>query len=483
MGKVLEKKQIMPAYGMVRSNASGPVARARNFASQYSAIREGIKLGRQMVSRGGSWASAGRSGPASFSPTWRANPSPPYQYKRRPVSQGGPVPKRTKVSGVGTQTYNPRGGSGGTMYKKKKTRRVSKYKKKKRGKKGRANFISGIQSRIETTQKVQDLQAVYVGHTTMAPTTVFDIVCTAIAKALCIKEGFAPSGLTDGIGINTDMEFQIIYWDGITATAASSYDVTLLPNPTLSQMRDSIKGILTLAINGYDKKQQFQRFRWFSNNNVGGTYRFHHEFNMSGMKIDGFMKSTFSFQNATPSAIGSSSTDVNNANPVRCVPYFGKGNGTFWRNRTSTTGIFENFFGETTSGAISVVSAEAVNKVLDEPPASKFFLHAKRGKGFVLQPGEIRTVQLNSPVSMTLTKFIQYFDGYDEDLLLRHGMGKFQFFGIEKVLSTNIATGASDVKIVIDYEVDYATTFKATLTKYKSPTSPINTSFSLVTKG
>jgi len=463
-------------YGMV-TNPSRQLAR-NPFRPGVDWSRHGLRAVKHIYdnSRFGNGRSAfvNASQAVRSARTFINNPSPSRTPK--------PMAKRLRVKS-NAKRLTPRGGSGGTMYKRSKTRRVSKFKSKKRSQKGRANFINGIQSRIETTQKVQDLQAVYVGHTTMAPTTIFDIVCTAISKALLIKEGYSPNGLADGININVEMEFQILYWNDITSTAASSYDTTLLPNPTFAEFRTAVKNILTLAINGYDKKQQFQRFRWFSNNNVGGTYRFHHEFNMAGMKIDGFMKSTFAFQNATPSAVGSANTDVNNANPVRCVPYYGKGNGTFWRNRTSTTGVFENFFGETTSGAISVIAAEAANKVLDEPPASKFFLHAKRGKGFVLQPGEIKTVQLKTPVSMTLTKFIQYFDGYDEDALVRHNMGTFQFFGIEKVLSTNIATGASDVKIVIDYEVDYATCFKATLTKYKSPTSPINSSFALVTKG
>jgi len=394
---------------------------------------------------------------------------------------------RTTKSAPKRLTYST-GGSGGSMYKKKKTRRVSKYKKKKRGKrsKGKANFITGIQSRIEATQNVADLEAVYVGHTTCATTTIHDKVCMAISKALLMKEGFSIPTVNDQVRVNVASTLTLVYYNSPTSVIESVYSVNIIVYPTLVQFNTALKSLISQAINGYDKQQQFVRLRWLSDDAAVGTYRFTHEFNLSSIVIDGFMKSTMSMQNSTPNATGGSDgklIDVNNANPVRCIPYYGKGNGTFWLNRTAANAGYESFLGDQSTGSITVLAKEASGKVLDEPPLGKFFLHAKRAKGFVLQPGEIKVQQLYSPIHMNLRKYIEYYEGYDEDDNNRQKMGKFQFFGIEKVLSTNLPSGlASDVKISIDYEIDYATAFKVSLKKSLQPTAPVNTSIAYPNK-
>lgn len=416
-------------------------------------------------------------------PTFHNNPSPPgsptHKRNRPPFKR-----RRIQVERIASSAgYKPKGFTS----KRKRYRKLSKSRRKRGSKttKGKANFINGMQQRIEATQKVQDLQCVYVGHSTMASITVHKQICIAIAKALVSKEGFAPNSATEPLNINVISELEVLYYPTATSTTPSVDAITIVANPTFQQVADAIDGLLQVIISQYDRRVNYTKFKWFSDNGVGGNYRFYHEFNMNGLMIDGWMRSQINMQNATPSALKSSNIDVNNANPVRVTPYEGKGNGTFWRNRTDTVVGFQNFIGDETAGTISVVASEVANRVLDEPPNPKFFMKARKGSTFVLQPGEIKTSKLYTPVHMSLVKYIQSFEGYSPntvDTMLN--IGKFKLYAVEKVITTNLVGSVpSDVKVQIDYEVDYATCFKATLKKYHAPTAPVNTTLILLDKG
>lgn len=469
------------ANGMVTNPAR---QLARNPFRSYDWARNGLRAAKHIYQN--SHFGNGRSAFVNAAKAVRstrdfiANPTPP----RTPRS----IKSKSKSAPPRRMTYRSTGGTGGAMYKKSKTRRVSKYKKKKYGKrsKGKANFISGIQSRIEATQNVADLECVYVGHSTTATSYIHDKVCFAISKALLMKEGFSIPVVNEQIRLNVASELELIYYSSPTSLTENKYTGSIVAFPTLTQVNTQIKAIIGLAIDGYNKQQQFVRFRWFSDDAIGSNHRFVHEFNVGSLIIEGFMRSSLAMQNSTPNATGGSDgklVDVNNANPVRCIPYYGSGNGTFWLNRTATQSGYESFLADQSTGSITVLAGEADGKVLDEPPNGKFFLHAKRGKGFILQPGEIKVQKLYTPIRMNLRKYIEYYEGYDEDDNNRQKLGKFQFFGIEKVLSTNLPAGtASNVKVSIDYEIDYATCFKATLKKTFSPTQPLNTSIAYPNK-
>jgi len=467
-------------YGLVRSTG-GVISRAANFAKQYSAIREGIKLGRQM-SKYGSWGDG--TGRSSFARagTFVRRPTPPNSprnLKRGRSSQGGYGPSKIPK----LMNSNVQKSYGGSAVKR-RGKRPSKFRKKsfKRGRK-RANPSNGIQSRVEVTQKVADLEAVYVGHSTVAPRYTHTRVAEAIAKAFLIKEGPAPRSLTEAQSINIDSRFRILYYSTPTSTSTAFLtSPNILAGSNFTTIATALSDLLNGAIAVYDKSSTFVKLQWFSDPAVVGNYRFFHEFNMSSIHLTGGLRSMFSMQNATPNAVGTSSTDVNNNNPLRITKYFGSGNGTFWRNRTDTTATYESFLADHDTSAISVKASEATNKVLDEPPNSKFFIHAKKGPTFILQPGDIKTTSLYTPINMSLTRYIQQFHGYPVDDSVRLGFGKFSFYGCEKVLSTNVASAPSNVKVTIDYEIDYACNIQCTMKKGFAPTAPINTNVVLVDK-
>jgi len=399
----------------------------------------------------------------------RLKPSPPRKVQR------------TSTLAARGPSYNSRSRATGPR-KFRKSRRISKYKRKS---KPRYNPNNGIEARQEVTQKVGDLQAVYVGHSTVASTYTFNRICECIVKAFLMKEGFHPNSVGDSMNLNIGTFFRIQYYTTPIATTPTSITSSLISaNTTFTSYVDAFKVVLQTAIAAYDRRANFVRIAFYSDPAIGANYRFWHECNMNGVFISGSIRSQFNMQNATPNAVGTNETDVNNSNPLRVTKYYGKGNGTFWRNRTNTDATFQSFLADDDHGIIGVVADEVDNQVLDEPPSSKFFMHAKKGATFILQPGQIKTHTLKYDVKMSLVKYIESFQGYSEDTLVRHSIGNFAFFGCEKVLSTNLGAGTpSNVKITVDYEHDLATKLVCTMKKITAPTAPRNTSVILLNRG
>jgi len=426
--------------------------------------------------------------------TFSNNPSPPGSPKRRYT--GG---KRRSTAQMGLASkvqrlgsFVPRPGRRGVGPSGSSRILKSKYKKRKRSKKGKlVNMINGIESRVESIQKVRDLQAVYVGHSTFASEYVLFNICRAIVKAFWAKEGLNVIDDTT-VGPNQINQFSIDYYNTLSAQTPLAYvSANIASNATFAQAVLDLQVIMRLAIDGYDKRQQFRTLTWYSSDlTTSNAYKFRHQCNMNTTKLSGYMRSMLTFQNATANATGNTvegapdrnNTDVNNANPIHIKKYVGNGNGTFWRNRTNTTSTYQSFIGNNSVGAISVVAAEATGKVLDEPPSSKYFMHAKQAGSFVLQPGNIKKAVLSTQLEKSITSYIAQHSGYAETALVRSSIGEFAFYGCEKVITSTVNGGASDVRIEIDVEIDYKTAFKCTL-KGSNPTAPSNTEVVLAQKG
>lgn len=448
----------------------------RAATSLYGTAKQAYKLG-------------GRAGQLSYDAFKGAKYIKGKYFKSNPSPPGSP-----DMRALGKRKRSPRAianasrAKGGTAVSKfRKTKRVVRRRRKSYKKKGRANLSNAVISRVECTQKVADLQAVYVGHSTVATQYVNDRVSDAVAKAFLMKEGFAPRAQDETFNLNVGTYFRITYYSSPTSTTAAALDSGLIPaNTAFTQYSLAVKGLLQSVIDLANKRMTFVKMSFFSDPAVGANYRFWHEFNMNGIHLQGFTRSQFSMQNSTPNAIGTTNTDVNNNNPLRITKYAGKGNGTFWRNRTDVAATFTGLFANPTTAAIAVLASEANGRVLDEPPSSKHFLHAKKVATSILQPGDIKTESLYMPINMSLVKYINSFDGYPETDLVRQNFGKFAFYGCEKVLSTNIgvpANNASNVKVTIDYELDFACQIACTMKKSSSPMAPINTSIIIGSKG
>jgi len=427
--------------------------------------------------------------------TFFNNPSPPgspnRRYtgtKRRSPVQMGLASKVQKVgSFVARRFRRPYSGPSGSSRIVK-----SKYRRRKTSKKVKpVNMINGIESRVESIQKVRDLQAVYVGHSTFASEYVLFNICRAIVKAFWTKEGLNVIDDTT-VGPNQVNQFSIDYYSTLSATTPLAYVSANIPsNASFQQACLDLQVIMRLAIDGYDKRQQFRTLTWYSSDlTTANAYKFRHQCNMNTTKLSGYMRSMLTFQNATANATGNTvegapdrnNTDVNNANPIHIKKYVGNGNGTFWRNRTNTTSTYQSFIGNNSVGAISVVASEATGKVLDEPPSSKYFMHAKQAGSFVLQPGNIKKAVLSTQIEKSITSYIAQHAGYAETALVRSSIGQFAFYGCEKVITSTVNGGASDVRIEIDVEIDYKTAFKCNL-KGSNPTAPVNTEVVLAQKG
>jgi len=465
------------SYGMVRSNSGTVGGRATDFRNQFNAIRQGIKLGRQMVSRGGSWASAGRSGPASFTPTWRANPSPPYQYKRRPVSQGGPSAKRSKV-------MSARYGGGGSSSKivrrrkgasKKRNFRKKKFKKSKKP----PSMTNGVVGRIETIQKVQDLNAVYVGHTNFPVNQVLEYVARAITKSFWAKEGIlVENDLT--VGPSVPHVWRVIYFESPVDTTPNVIDsIPMVANSTFGTNFGNLAILLRALMDSADNLYKWQTLTWLSTP-TGSDYRFKHDANMVQTKIIGNIRSLMTMQNSTPNASGGvdgNLIDVNNANPLHVIKYHGSGNGTEMVVRTNTIAgppVYTSFIADPTRGNIAVVAKQTAGLHLDEPPSAKFFAGCKTGGKFTLQPGNISKSTLYDSYNMSLSSYMNVMRGHLITTRQKIRKGRYEFFGFEKVVTTTVAGGPSDVPVTVDYEIDHKFAFKCII-KTKQMTLPVNT--------
>jgi len=468
------------SYGMVRSNSGTVGGRATDYRTQFNAIREGIKLGRQMVSRGGSWASAGRSGPASFTPTWRANPSPPYQYKRRPVSQGGPSAKRSKTTGTMTSArFRSSGGSARSKIvrarkgsSKKRSYRKKKFRKSKRP----PTLTNGIVGRIETIQKVQDLNAVYIGHTNFPVNQVLEYVARAITKAFWAKEGIlVENDLT--VGPSVPHVWRFIYFDSPVDTTPNVIDsIAMVANTTFGTAFGNLAIAMRTLMDSADNLFKWQTLTWLSTP-TSSDYRFKHDANMVQTKIMGTVRSLMTMQNSTPNASDTNETDVNNANPLQCTKYHGSGNGTEMVVRTSTIAgppVYTSFIADPSRGNIAVVAKQAIGLHLDEPPTPRFFAGCKGGGKFTLQPGSIAKSTLYDSYNMSLSSYMNVMRGHLITIRQKIRKGRYEFFGFEKVVTTSVSGGLSDVPITVDYEIDHKFAFKCVI-KTKQMTLPVNT--------
>lgn len=383
-----------------------------------------------------------------------------------------------------------RGGSGRSVVlgrKKRKfvkKRRASVKRRKSRPSKKKlvVNDTNGVTGRVEAYQKVRDVQAVYCGHSSIATSDLSIFVARAITKAFWAKEGLT---VTDdsSVGPSVTSFYNINYFpNSFSLTSLDAISATVAASATFATHATAVRNLMLIVIPNADLRYQFTTFSWFSTDSVSG-YKFRQEANMNQTKVVGYVMSSFAAQNATPNATGGLTTDVNNANPLTVHTYYGSGNGTYHKARSTSTATFQSFIGTPTTGSISVVGSEIDNGVIKEPPSAKVFKGCKKGPTFILQPGAIFKRYLKTAISMSISSYINMHNGYavlDNYIISR---GRYQFFAFDKIISTVLDTGAtSNVPITIDSEIDLKTRIKCVM-KHSQITAPTNTEVVIATKG
>lgn len=426
------------------------------------------------------YISAARSAYSSLSspvtPTVRASSGRSYNNKRHRNAASVLSVKRRKYYPTGSGSRWPGVWKGSHGHGKVIGSRKSKHNRPKRLKRSeKVNMKNGITGRVEINQQVTDLDAVYVGHTTFPINAIIEFVGRALAKAFWAKEGIIVEDLASA-GPSVPYIWRITYYASPTATTASTLDsAATVANENFGVASSRFVGLLRTAIDSADNLWKWQKIAMVSSP-TASDYRFKHEANPMTSYIHGQLVSSLAMQNATPNAVGGSSTDVNNANPLDCKKYYGNGNGTEMVVRSpSLVGppVYTSFLGDVNNGQIAVVAQSVAAAHLDEPPPAKFFHHCKSTGKTVLAPGDIKRSKLYYKMNQSIGSYLSILRGQPATTLQYVNKGNYEFFGFEKVVTTTVAGAASNVPITVDYEIDLSFSFKVNL-KNIHPTLPLN---------
>jgi len=404
------------------------------------------------------------AGARSVGRAYNAYNTPPPTYRRTPPkrktavrSRGGGGGKISSGGGVAPISWQP--------HKKRKLKRKSrgKGKRQRRGVKG-LRINQGQMNRTEVTQKVSDIQCVYIGHTNFAPASLVIAVARAVVKEFWTKEGFVPEN-ESSVGPSFASQYIInVYANPQSLTPVSVVSTTVVVNSIFQAHVVIVAALLNVTLAGADKRNKFTTMVWKSVENT--DYRFYHQCNMIKSMLTFNLHSQMSFQNSTANASGAGETDVNNANPLQICHYYGNGNGTEMVVRGDMVAgppVYTAFIGDATNGNIAVAAKQqAGSNVLGEPPSAKLFHKTKSGRKFELQPGAIHRSSLKQNFRMSISAFMHLFDGYPSSDKVILDKGKWEMWAAEKIVTTNVAGAPSSVPVQLDYEIDnkFAVAFK-----------------------
>lgn len=364
-----------------------------------------------------------------------------------------------------------------------RSRRSTRKAYSRKGKKS-LKYSQGVTSSSEVTFKIQDLNCLYVGHTTAPQLTIMTNAARAAVKEFWKKEGIiVDDNGTLGPPVNTT--FTIWYYENTGSTSLSSNSsITLAPSVTFANYVNAVQDLFSTVAGVSDMNWQFVKMTWYTAQ-TDVLYRFNHQVLASNLKFVFQLKSEICIQNTTESNDASTSVEVNTVTPLSFKHYSGKGNGTFYRNRSSTGlgGTYASFIGDPSVGAIQVLASDVPNQVLNEPPTPKFFMATKGGKKQTVSPGVIMKKKLSTNFTTNLTGLMRMYCGSSAIIKQKWAKGAFEFFGIEKVLNINSASGIpSTIPIEVDVQIQLDTRCAAFMKKheYALPFNSTNAGINIV---
>jgi len=376
MGKVLEKKNKNKMNGMVRRDNRPYVERYLPY------VRTAVRAARQ-IQRGYQYGQRVSSALNKAARYFKYNSSPPNSPRSAPKKA------RTNNNSRYTAKYSHnRSGGRGRTSRPSVRRSANRYGKRKMSKrtsrKSRKNVKphEGVVMRNETIQKVTDLNCHYIGHANFAPNQALELIGRAIAKTFWAKEGLiVENDATQGPAFANVWRFT--YYATPTSTTVTQVDsATNAANDTFAVCFARLIILMRSLMAASDNKIKWQSLSWLSIPSAS-DYRFKHTCNMVTSFISGNILSTIAIQNSTANALGGTTTDVNNANPLHVHKYHGKGNGTELIIRTNSfvgPPVYTSFIADPDRGNIAVTADQVDGNHLKEPPKPHVFAHTKGGK-------------------------------------------------------------------------------------------------------
>lgn len=313
----------------------------------------------------------------------------------------------------------------------------------------------------EVYGKVDDLDCVYVGHTTYQPTNLAFVIAMATLRKAFKKAGFNVDSPDQELMlydyINADgfkLEWLRVRADG--TVVANTY--ITVDNDTLRTVTNN-SGFFTeirdaMAVEAGSTRGAFQVMNIYSSdrNGVSTNWRLAASLNLLREVVDIKVLSTLTVQNRTKSASGASSTDVVDNQPLHGYLYHFAGGvpqckqidlqlNKLCRVRYGSAIILEQ--------SVDLVPAQ----LFKEPPNPKIFNNCHKSAAVKLEPGDMKKTYLESTWrgyfnNIVLGKLLNRTgNGY-----MQFAPGKVQLLALEERLNSG-----STNPVTVNYECDRKT--------------------------
>jgi len=303
-------------------------------------------------------------------------------------------------------------------------------------------FVKEIGSTVESTDQV-----IYLGHTTHASLLVREVAWGALFNRLMEKASYFPTTPeSSGYATLAGDKFVVSY---------RTVDEAAIPGSIIEIWTPGAGVITQLTFVAWAMAAARP---W--NSTVGGEICFQRiyvecpvynpqfrslaEVCMFKLKINLQSKSAMKFQNRSISTSGNQEEDS-----IDNVPLYGKwygGNGTGSRHTfQSSVGAFP-FTADQTTGIIFTPSSTGT----EEPPYPAEFTKIQLAGSFSLPPGVVKTSVISSGGTHAWDQLFKGTNPFPATAGVKAftPMGKFKFFGVEKIMNVN-----AEVPMVVSYEV------------------------------
>lgn len=311
----------------------------------------------------------------------------------------------------------------------------------------------GTQMNFERAGQVIGKECVYIGHSSFPIQSVRRQVWRAIIKRLMVNLGSTFTDFNQPLASTSGDNIVVTYITDPSSNAELNFSIA-----ANGSTYDSAALAFDTHFAGIVGAQQII-LRSLSYSPVATSINSYHRLDLMNSVMEIETKSALKVQNrSVTQADDEDANDVDNC-PLYGKGYFGKGNGTDYLGPYQDTTPVP-FYGDQRFGQIVKVLPDfnPLNPLvslqgLQEPPDPTAFNLSKKYSKIKLDPGQIKTSVLRDRLTWKLNNLFMY-------LYINNGsagtrpktgkIGKFRFFGLEKMIDAV----ASSPRITVAFEID-----------------------------
>lgn len=370
-----------------------------------------------------------KRGDSNVSTTSKGSTSMPS--KKRKVS----VALRRRVR-KGKKPYTVKGKIG---------KRITKRKVKK------SKFDAGVSTALEFGSSISSGASVYIGHSTSPAKPIYRTLLSAVIKKFMMLGNFEVNDFDAPVRYgNAGDQFKLTYRNNQDG-AFQSWDYITGAGWSIQQVIDEYTVVLTQGLHAQGQLEllilEYWPFHYDKN-----AWRPLISMDLKQVRVEMEVVSELKMQNRSVSDSGSASTDVINSNPLIGRLYAGNGSGTA---TVSNVALAAGSIGFYADGERGLIALEGTPRFLKEPPMPKDFTQVKYSKKLGINPGDVRTHVLVARHNMYINSYIRAYQGNPANLLgeANNKLGKFCFFGLERILYDGNESNPISVAFEIDLKI------------------------------